>query len=59
MNALLSVIELPEEEDHPSAPGFANDEDEEQEHNTFTNAAFTPLSYHIMPQLICYSFTLK
>jgi len=43
LRALLTVIELPEDETEQHGE-FAIDEDEEQEH-TFTNAAFTPLTY--------------
>lgn len=45
LNALLGVLELPEDEsEHP--PGeFAHEEDDEAQEHTFTSAAFTPLSY--------------
>lgn len=43
LQTVLTVIELPEDETATQGD-FAHDEDEEHEH-TFTNAAFTPLSY--------------
>jgi hypothetical protein len=48
--ALLSVIELPEDETVQHGE-FANDDEEEHEH-TFTSAAFTPLSYPFSNLLI-------
>lgn len=44
LRALLTVIELPEDETEHHGE-FAHEEDEEQDLHTFTNAAFTPLAF--------------